>query len=682
MYFNTISCFCVFCTIVQQTQENKSSLIFSEYCAVYLYTVGMYYYEVLVSSQRYHGAEPLTYSSEQQFVEGTVVSVPLGNQTVSGFVTKQTSKPSFVAKPVIAAIDGKSLPQALMSLHDWMKTYYPGPLGLITQLFLPAGLGTKSRLKHPDKHEKRVKPPKLTAEQVEAVSKISQGSSRSYLLHGETGSGKTRVYIELAEITLNAGNSVIVLTPEIGLTPQIANSFRSAFPGKVTVLHSEQTIAQRRDNWEAIRSSNEPQIIIGPRSALFAPLSSIGLIVVDECHDPAYKQDQMPYYQTTRVAAQLAHLHSAKLVMGSATPLISDYFAFEQKKLPIVRMQSLAKGSSEVTTEVIDLKDRQQFSRSPWLSDALLARIEKALQDGYQSLVFLNRRGTARVVVCGNCGWQASCPRCDLPLTYHGDKHRLQCHTCGFTDRAPISCPECGKPEIEFKSIGTKTLVTEVSRLFPEAAVARFDSDNAKHESMATNFADIASGKVEILVGTQVLSKGLDLPLLQVIGVVLADTGLYFPDFSAEERTYQTLRQVIGRVGRGHTSGNVVLQSYNPNGSAITAVTKGDYAAFYDSQLKERELYHFPPYYFVLKVSVERSVQPSARKAAHELATSLMTSGLAVEIVGPAPAFIEKAHNKYRWQIIIKAKQRSHLTRAIELLPKNCSYDIDPTNLL
>lgn len=642
----------------------------------------MYYYEVLVSSQRYHGSEPLTYGSESQLAAGTVVSVPLGNQTVSGFVTKQTSKPLFAVKPVNAVIEGEPLPRALISLHDWMKFYYPSPLGLITQLFLPAGLGTKSRLKHSAKHEKHIEPPKLTAEQVEAVETISQSDSRSYLLHGETGSGKTRVYIELAKTTLENGKSVIVLTPEIGLTPQLANSFKSAFPGKVTILHSEQTTAERRDNWESIRNSSEPTIVIGPRSALFAPLHNIGFIIVDECHDPAYKQDQMPYYQTTRVAAQLAHLHKAKLVMGSATPLISDYFAFEQKKLPIVRMQSLAKGASEVSTEVVDLKDRQRFSRSPWLSDSLLACIEKALQDGYQSLIFLNRRGTARIVVCGNCGWQATCPRCDLPLTYHGDKHHLQCHTCGLTDRAPISCPECSKPEIEFKSIGTKTLVTEVSRLFPEAAIARFDSDNARAESMATNFADIASGKVEILVGTQVLSKGLDLPLLKVIGVVLADTGLYFPDFSAEERTYQTLRQVIGRVGRGHTAGHVVLQSYNPRGSAITAVTKGDYAAFYDAQLKERELYHFPPYYFVLKVSIERAMQPAARKAAHELAASLMTAGLAVEIVGPAPAFIEKAHNKYRWQIIIKAKQRGQLTQAIKVLPKNCSYDIDPTNLL
>lgn len=643
----------------------------------------MYYYEVLVGSQRYHGNEPLTYYSEEKLVEGTVVLVPLGSQTAPGIVTNQVPKPAFSAKAVTALSEVKPLPPPQLALHKWLEGYYPGPLGLITQLFLPPGLGTKSRRKQAITPTKDANPlPRLTAEQRRAVSEISEGTASSYLLHGETGSGKTRVYIELTEKILGRGESVIVLTPEIGLTPQIASSFNAAFPGKVTVLHSEQTTAERRDNWIAISNKEDSQIVIGPRSALFAPLRSVGLVVVDECHDPAYKQDQMPHYQTTRVAAQLAHLCGAKLVMGSATPLVSDYFAFDQKQLPIVRMELTAKGESEVSTEVVDLKDRQQFSRSPWLSDKLLTRIEQALHNGYQSIVFLNRRGTARVVVCGNCGWQAVCPRCDLPLTYHGDKHHLQCHTCGFTDRTPVSCPDCKKPEIEFKSIGTKTLVNELSRLFPEAMVARYDSDNTRTESMTTNFEDIVSGKVEILVGTQVLSKGLDLPLLQVIGVVLADTGLYFPDFSAEERTYQTLRQVMGRVGRGHVPGKVVLQTYNPAGTAVSAVTNGGYTAFYESQLKERELYHFPPYYFVLKVSIERAVQPSARKAAHDLSTQLMKSGLAIEVIGPSPAFLEKAHGKYRWQIIVKAKQRGQLVRVIELLPKNCKYDIDPNNLL
>lgn len=643
----------------------------------------MYFYEVFVSSQRYHGDKPLTYSSALELPVGSVIRVPLGKQAVTGFVVQSVIKPVFATKEIVGVLQDTPLPPELIGLHTWLLEYYPGPSGITTQLFMPTGLETTSRRKVTAQEVKKPTTlPPLTDEQQAAVSAITKGKASSYLLHGETGSGKTRVYLELAAETLNAGKSAIILTPEIGLTTQLTARFTETFPGQVTLLHSNQTPAERRDNWRAIAANEKPQIVIGPRSALFAPIRSVGLIVLDECHDAAYKQDQMPYYQTSRVAAQLSRLHQAKLVLGSATPLVNDYYAFSEKSLPIIRMQQLAKGSSELTTHVVDLKDRQQFSRSPWLSDTLLKDIESAMRDGLQSLLFLNRRGTARLVTCNNCGWQAVCPRCDLPLTYHGDKHKLQCHTCGFTDKTPLSCPECHKPEITFKSIGTKTLSQEVERLFPEASIARFDSDNTKAEAMDSQFESILSGKIDIMIGTQVLGKGLDLPLLQVVGVVLADTGLYFPDYSAEERTFQMLHQVIGRVGRGHNTGKVTLQSYNPESAPIKAAVTRDYVSFYDSQIKERSLYRFPPYYFVLKISVERAIQSNARTAAHTLAKNLLAAGLSIELSGPSPAFVEKSNSKYQWQIIIKAKQRQELVKAIKMLPKNCSYDIDPTNLL
>lgn len=643
----------------------------------------MYFYKVFVSSQRYHGDTALTYSSETELIDGTIVRVPLGKQLVTGFVARQVAKPSFATKEVQIVLSDIPIPRELVMLHDWIKDYYPGPSGIITQLFLASGLETKSRRKPTPEANKAPSPlPPLTDEQSMAITEIQASLETSFLLHGETGSGKTRVYLELTKAAIKQGKSAIILTPEIGLTTQLSARFTETFPGLVTILHSNQTAAERRDNWQAIINRPGPQIVIGPRSALFAPLKNVGLVVLDECHDAAYKQDQMPYYQTSRVAAKLAQIHKAKLILGSATPLVSDYFAFNQKSLPIIRMKELAKGKSELNISVVDLKDRQKFSKSPWLSDSLLNDIESAMHEGYQSLVFLNRRGTARVVMCGNCGWQATCPRCDLPLTYHGDKHKLQCHTCGFTDRTPLSCPECKKPEIQYKSIGTKTLFQEVERLFPEAAIARFDSDNTKAEAMDTLFGSIVSGDVDILVGTQVLSKGLDLPLLKVVGVVLADTGLYFPDYSAEERTFQMLHQVIGRVGRGHTTGTVTLQSYNPDSIPLKSAVSRDYASFYDSQIKERNLYRFPPYYFVLKIAIERAQRLSARSAAHNLSQELLSAGLAIELTGPSPAFVEKSNNKYRWQILVKAKQRNELVKAIKLLPKNCSYDIDPTNLL
>ena len=644
----------------------------------------MYFYKILASSQRYHGSEPLTYSSDTRLETGIVVTIPLGNKTVLGIVYAPTDQPSFKTKPIVSVVSDTPLPSALLELHDWMADYYPSPLGLTTQLFLPSSLSTTGRKKTTKPHDTK-KPiilPQLTQEQQAAVKAINKGAG-SFLLHGETGTGKTLVYLELVQQALKSNASALVLTPEIGLTPQLTKSFEQAFPGQVITVHSTQTPAERRKSWLTIHNSEIPVVVIGPRSALFSPIQTVGVVIVDEAHDSAYKQEQMPYYQATRVAGRLASLHNTKLVLGTATPLIHDYYIFESKQLPIIRMQAPAI-STESKTDilVVDLKEREHFSRSPWLSDQLITQIEKALNESAQSLLFLNRRGTARLVLCQSCGWQATCPRCDLPLTYHGDSHNLRCHTCGYTSHTPSACPECGSTEIKFKSIGTKTIVSEVERLFPKAKIQRFDSDSKKSERLEEHYAAVKDGSVDILIGTQMLSKGLDLPKLGVVGVILADTSLYFPDYTAEERTFQMLRQVNGRVGRGHREGTIVVQTYYPNSPTIQSAVTKNYDQFYKAQLSERELYRFPPFYFMLKISLERAVLSSARTAAQELAQSILQSGFHIELSGPSPAFVEKTHDRYRWQIIIKAKQRSELTKVIAMLPKNCSYDIDPSNLL
>lgn len=644
----------------------------------------MKYYEVMVSSQRYHGQEPLTYSSEQPLEIGTVITVPLQRQNVLGIVSSEVAQPTFATKSVSKVITERPLPYPLIQLHEWLKQYYPAPVGLITQLFLPSSLAATSRKKSAENSKEKTPAtlPTLTEEQKQVLSAINSGDG-SFLLHGDTGTGKTRVYLELAKVNLETGKSALVLTPEIGLTPQLAQTFEATFPGQVIIIHSTQTPAERRNSWRAILTAEQPVVVIGPRSALFAPIHDLGVIIIDEAHDSAYKQEQMPYYQTSRVAARLADFHQAKLVLGTATPLVHDYYAFKAKELPILRMETPAiEGISETVTTVVDLKDRTNFSRSPWLSNQLISEIEATLNEGSQSLVFLNRRGTARLVLCQSCGWQATCPRCDLPLTYHGDHHHLRCHTCGYTTETPPACPDCQSTDIQFKSVGTKTIVDEVTRLFPKAAIQRFDSDTKKSERLELHYDAIRDGKVDILVGTQMLSKGLDLPRLAVVGVVVADTSLYFPDYTAEERTFQMLRQVIGRVGRGHRNGHVVVQTYYSDSPTIQAAVTRDYQRFYEAQLAERQLYRFPPHYFVLKVGIERAAQATARKAAQDLAENILREGLAIEMIGPSPAFVEKSFNRYRWQVIIKAKQRGELIRIISLLPQNCNYDIDPANLL
>jgi len=328
------------------------------------------------------------------------------------------------------------------------------------------------------------------------------------------------------------------------------------------------------------------------------------------------------------------------------------------------------------------LREHEQFSRSSWLSNSLLEAIGNALVKHEQSLIFLNRRGTARLVLCNACGWRAVCPRCDLPLTYHGDSHHLQCHTCGYSERAPSSCPVCGSSDIIFRSIGTKSLVAELERLFPKATVGRFDSDVKKADRLEATYEALAAGTIDILVGTQVLGKGLDLPKLSLVGVVVADTSLYFPDYTAEERTFQMLTQVIGRVGRGHRPGTVIIQTHNPDNATLQQALHKDYSAFYQAQIEERRLYHFPPFYFVLKLRCGRKSLASAEQTAHKLAQALLQQQLPIELSGPSAAFIEKNNNVYYWQIIVKAKRRQVLLDIIRQLPANWSYDIDPINLL
>jgi primosomal protein N' (replication factor Y) len=581
-------------------------------------------------------------------------------------------------------LDLPSLPEQTVKLAHWLQTYYPSSIGVVTQQFLPKELSNIHRLV-PDKpvQEEKIQLPKQTSEQDTVIKQIRK--PRTYIIHGETGSGKTRVYIELAMRTLKEGRSVIMLVPEIGLTSQLTEEFRRTFgQTNVVVTHSQLTEKERKLRWTEIISATKPLVIIGPRSALFSPIKNIGLIILDEAHEASYKQDQSPHYHATRVAAQLADMSQAILILGSATPSVLDYFLAEQKQKPILRMVQLAQSTTKYEThmQVIDIKDRSHFTRSPYLSDELLASIEKALVRGEQSLLFLNRRGTARVVLCDQCGWQAVCPHCNLPLTYHGDLHVLRCHTCGHAEPAMNSCPVCKKPNIVLKSIGTKAVFDEISALFPQSKVQRFDTDNKKSERIEQHYTAVKSGDVDILIGTQILVKGFDLPRLSVVGVVIADTSLSFPDYTAQERTYQLLRQAIGRVGRGHRDSVVIMQTYDPVNPVITSVTTNAWRTFYEQELREREKFKFPPYYFLLKLTVRRASAASSQKTAQKFIDLLCEKSLRVIIDGPAPSVHEKIGDKFQWQVVIKARDRKELLKVIDLLPSGWAYDIDPLNLL
>jgi len=333
-------------------------------------------------------------------------------------------------------------------------------------------------------------------------------------------------------------------------------------------------------------------------------------------------------------------------------------------------------------TTVVAAYDKANFSRHPQLSDTLLTAVQVALDQKNQVLIFLNRRGTARLVVCQQCGWQALCPNCELPLTYHGDTHSMRCHTCGYTSKAPLHCPNCGSSEIVYRSLGTKSIVDALTRSFPKARIQRFDTDNTKTERFDQHYEHVLAGNVDILVGTQLLAKGLDLPRLSLVGVVAADTSLSFPDYSAEERTYQLLTQIIGRVGRGHQAGYAIIQTYNPNSPVITGAIKKDWESFYKQQLAERQQFLFPPFCYLLKLTCIRKTQASSEAVCHKLLVELQQLHLPVQIIGPTPSFWEKSAKGYSWQLVVKSKNRKHLLTIVNNLPASWSYDLDPINLL
>lgn len=645
----------------------------------------MHYYEVLVAHLSYHGNEALTYSSAELLAPGALVRISLRQRTVLGLVVREVPKPVFAAKSIDAVAPVPPLPAASLELLQWLRTYYPSPLGAAVRLFVPpTTVLPKSNATVAQSNQKILDTalPPLTADQQHALEIIN--GPGTFLLHGITGSGKSRVYIELARRCLASGRSALVLTPEIGLTAQLTETFRAVFGDSVVVLHSRLTAAERRDNWLRLAAQTKPLVVIGPRSALFSPLGQIGLIVVDEAHDDAYKNESAPHYRSSRVAAKLAQLHQATLVSGSATPSVEDYFVATQKGRPIVTMDHLAKAGvlQPVTMQVVDWRDHAAFSRSSVFSDLLLAAITGALGRGEQTLLFLNRRGTANAVLCNQCGWQAMCPNCDLPLTYHGDEHRIRCHECGFTSLLASTCPQCGNTDILLKTIGTKAVLDEARRLFPSAQLQRFDTDLTKTERLEQHISALQAGSADIIVGTQMIAKGLDLPKLSVVGLVHADTGLLIPDYTAAEHTYQLLTQVAGRVGRGHRPGTVVMQSYRPDNPTLVAAMERQWPEFYEAEISERQTYRFPPFCYLLKLNCLRATAKSAVTAAERLANTIRTSRPNVRVEGPAPAFHPRQQGRYNWQLTVKAARRADLIAIIHALPSGWNYDIDPVNLL
>ena len=522
----------------------------------------------------------------------------------------------------------------------------------------------------------------LNPHQKKALEAIQKAPGATKLLHGVTGSGKTNIYLKLALNALQGQKSVILLVPEIALTGQLVAVFREVFGDLVTLIHSKQTEAERHLIFNALLEGAGPRIVVGPRSALFAPLSNLGLVIIDEEHESTYYQDNSPKYSAIRVASVIARSVGGECVLGSATPTVEDYYIAEKHKA-LIPLKEKAKASAvKPEIKIIDFKNRDSFSRNRYFSNDLLAAITRNLESGAQTLIFHNRRGSSPLTICEECGEELLCPNCFLPLTLHADSYELVCHTCDFRRSVPMGCPKCGHPGLVHKGFGTKLLESELGRLFPSARVRRFDADTKKGEGLSDIYTEVRDGGVDILVGTQTLAKGLDLPRLATVGVVQADAGLALPDFSSEERVFQLITQVIGRVGRGHIdTAEVFIQTYRPDSPVISHAVAADYEGFYKYILARRHKGGFPPFKYVMRLEAslktERLAVAKVRAAAAQLGSD---SRLLVS--PPMPAFHERTARGYTWEIIVRSSTRRALIEACVGLDRNFRVTMDPPSLL
>lgn len=563
-------------------------------------------------------------------------------------------------------------------------------------------------------------PPELTSEQARAWEIISVRLQKArvgetpepILLHGVTGSGKTELYLRAVKETLDAGKQVIVLVPEISLTPQTVKRFLARFPGKVGVMHSQLSEGERFDTWRRVRNGELP-VIVGPRSALFMPQEELGLIIVDECHHESYdQQESQPYYHGADTAAAYARLTGAAIILGSATPRLTQYYQavymdwtyIELPKRILAHRETIAyyaqhlglslpvKSGEGQTADlglpqvsIVDMRQELIRGNRSIFSRELQREIEHVLAIHQQAILFLNRRGSSTYVFCRTCGYVVKCPRDDKPLTYHTKENRLICHTCGYQRNVPLVCPQCGGKQIRQLGIGTEKVEKMIHERFPGARTLRWDADTTRkkgaHEKILTQFIN---RDADILIGTQMLAKGLDLPLVTLVGVILAEVGLNLPDYRAAERTFEVLTQVAGRAGRSPLGGKVVLQTYQPDHYAIQMAARHDYKGFFEQEMAYRRQLGYPPFARLVRLEYRHHDPIKAEETAQEVAERIehwITADKSpTEMIGPLPCFFSRAYGQYRWQIVLRGPDPASLLRHQQI--PDWIVEIDPSSLL
>ena len=608
---------------------------------------------------------------------GIKVEIPFGKRTTQGYVVglkEESSVPGI--KAILRIVDETVLfGPNVVSIDRWLADYYHAFFLRALNLFLPPkGKApiTKNQI------SSNYQPPKfqLTQEQTAALNTIFRAIDENrpevFLLHGVTGSGKTEVYLRAVEHLLLQGKSAITLEPEIGMTPQLIERFQERFGDNCVVLHSHLTLKERRAAWWRV-AAGQGKIVLGTRLALFAPVKNLGLIVIDEEYENSYKSDMSPRYNTRDVAQKFG----VPVVLGSATPAVETYYLADMGKYHKLVLSHRIDHRPLPPVTVVDMRRELAQKNFSMLSSELRDSLQETLARGEQAVLFINKRGYYTFVMCRECGKTLECPHCAASLIYSSQAAALACNYCGYSIKQPPLCPNCQSSLLKFFGGGTQKLEDEINKLFPQARILRVDQDSVKqrgsHEAI---FHKFSRGEADILLGTQMVTKGLDLPKVTLVGVVAADGALYQPDFRAAERTFQLITQVAGRAGRHHLPGKVIVQSYNPSHYAIIAAAKHDYQQFYQQEIEQRREMIYPPFTNLISIIVEAA----SKKAGFEFAQDL-ARGIQGTVLGPIPATIARARGKWRFQILLKGVDPLGLQLPVPPTGINISLDVDPASL-
>ena len=541
---------------------------------------------------------------------------------------------------------------------------------------------------------------KLTEEQQIAFNKIEKTIDEKrfeeFLLYGVTGSGKTEIYMQLIEKVINMNKGAILLVPEISLTPQMLDRFIGRFgKEKLAVLHSKLSIGERHDEWIKIKE-NRAKIVIGARSAIFAPIQNLGIIIIDEEHDNSYKSESSPRYNAKEIAHKLCEGNNIPLVFGSATPDISTFYKTEKNEITLLKLTKRANNSHLPSVEVIDLKKELATGNKSMLSEALYKSIKHNLENKYQTILFLNRRGYSTFIMCRECGYTMKCPNCNISLTYHSFQNRLKCHYCGHEENPVKICPNCGSDKIRYFGTGTQKLEEEIKKVFPEASTIRMDVDTVtkknSHEEILNKFKN---ENIDILIGTQMVVKGHHFPKVTLVGVIAADSSLNIDDFRANERTFQILTQVAGRAGRENLPGKVIIQTYNPESFPIEFSKKQNYDLFYKTEIELRKQLKYPPFCDIIVIGFSGENQKEISNVT-TFVYNLLKNNLGkydIKVFAPMPAPIDKIKNKFRWRIVAKGNVSEEVTIIINKCMQkfyesgigkktNIAVDVNPNNMM